>query len=55
MIVIFGALMGAIIGGATARRRKGNWVDVAQYAVVYAIAFALLGLVVTIAIEKSLG
>lgn len=54
MIVILGALLGAIIGGTTAKRRKGNWADIAQYTVIYAIAFALLGLVVTIALEKTL-
>ena len=54
MIVIIGALVGAIIGGTTAKRRKGNWADIAQYTAIYAIAFALLGLIVTIAIEKSL-
>ncbi|WP_323768849.1 apolipoprotein acyltransferase [Antarctobacter sp.] len=55
MIVILGALLGAVIGGTTAKRRKGNFADIAQYAVVYAIAFGLLGFFVTIAIEKSLG
>lgn len=54
MIVLLGALLGAVIGGTTAMRRKGNWADIAQYAVVYGIAFALLGLVVTIALEKAL-
>jgi hypothetical protein len=53
MIVILGALLGAVIGGTTAKRRKGNMADVAQFIVTYAIAFALLGLIVTIAIEKS--
>lgn len=54
MIVILGALLGAAIGAVTAKRRKGNWADIAQYAAVYAIAFALLGLLVTIAVEKTL-
>jgi outer membrane lipoprotein SlyB len=52
MIVIFGALAGAMLGGLTAARRKGNRLDIAQYAFVYAVACALLGLIVTIAIEK---
>ena len=52
MIVIGGAVFGAIAGGLTARRRKGNAADIAQYAAGYAIAFALLGLIATIAIEK---
>ncbi|MDA7426639.1 apolipoprotein acyltransferase [Thalassococcus lentus] len=54
MIVIAGAVIGAILGGLTAARRKGNKLDIAQYATVYAIALALLGLLVTILIEKAL-
>ncbi|KUF11564.1 hypothetical protein [Pseudoponticoccus marisrubri] len=52
MIVIVMAILGAIIGARTAKGRKGNRLDIAQYAVIYAIAFALLGLIVTIAVEK---
>ncbi|ETA52193.1 MULTISPECIES: hypothetical protein [Ponticoccus] len=52
MIVIAGAILGAILGGIVAARRKGNKADIAQYAVVYGIALALAGLVLTIAIEK---
>jgi hypothetical protein len=52
MIVIAGAVIGAILGGMTAARRKGNRADIAQYAFVYAVALALAGLVLTIAIEK---
>ncbi|ETX30723.1 apolipoprotein acyltransferase [Roseivivax isoporae] len=54
MIVILGALLGAVIGGMTAKRRKGNRLDIAQYAAGYAILFALVGLVATIALEKTL-
>jgi hypothetical protein len=53
MIVIIAALAGAIIGGLTAARRKGNKADMAQWALVYGIAFALAGLVLTIIIEKA--
>ncbi len=52
MIVILGALIGALIGGMTAKRRNGDKADIAQYAVGYAIAFALVGVILTIAIEK---
>lgn len=55
MIVIAAALIGAILGGSLAARRKGNRADIAQYATVYAIAFALVGLVLTIGIEKLAG
>lgn len=52
MIVIAGVLIGAIIGGLTAKRRKGDLADIAQFVVVYAIAFGLAGLIATIMIEK---
>ncbi|WP_136441482.1 apolipoprotein acyltransferase [Pacificoceanicola onchidii] len=52
MIVIFLALVGAVLGGITAARRKGNKLDIAQYVVVYMILFAVVGLALTIAIEK---
>lgn len=52
MIVLASAFLGAIIGAMTARKRKGNRADMWQYGIVYAIAFGLLGLILTIAIEK---
>lgn len=52
MIVLAGAVLGAIIGVMTAKRRKGNRADMWQYGAVYAIAFSLAGLILTIAIEK---
>ena len=54
MIILGAALLGAIIGGLQARKRKGNGLDVAQYAAGYAIAFALLGLIVTVIIHRQL-
>lgn len=53
MIVIAAALLGAIIGGFTARKRGGKPADIAQYAAVYAIVFALLGLLATILIHRA--
>ena len=44
MIVFICALAGAIIGGLTARRRKGQTADILQYAAGYAIAFGILGM-----------
>ncbi|MFW2587258.1 apolipoprotein acyltransferase [Sagittula sp. SSi028] len=52
MIVIFAALAGAIIGGLTAYRRKGNVLDILQYVTIYCIAFALVGLIATIIIHR---
>ena len=52
MIVIAGAILGAIVGAMTAKKRGGARADIWQYGTVYAIAFALGGLILTIAIEK---
>ncbi|GAA4229304.1 apolipoprotein acyltransferase [Sagittula sp. NFXS13] len=52
MIVLLAALAGAIIGGLTAARRKGNKLDILQYATIYCIAFSLVGLIVTIIIHR---
>ena len=52
MIVIGAALIGALLGGFTAYRRKGTALDIAQYAASSAIAFALVGLIATIVIHR---
>lgn len=52
MIILISGLTGAIIGATTARRRKGNRLDMAQYAAGYGIAFLILGLFLTILIER---
>lgn len=52
MIYIVFAILGAIIGGLTARKRGGNRADIAQYAAGYGIAFALLGLVLTVLLDR---
>ncbi|MFT7596982.1 MAG: hypothetical protein ACI8R4_004325 [Paracoccaceae bacterium] len=52
MIVFGAALIGAVLGGMTARKRGGAGADIAQYAAGYGIAFAMVGLLVTIAIHR---
>lgn len=52
MIVIAGLIIGAIFGALSAKRRNGSRADMLQYATVYAIAFSLVGLILTIVIEK---
>ncbi|MEL7013405.1 MAG: hypothetical protein AAFO72_09000 [Pseudomonadota bacterium] len=52
MIVVLGAVLGAIIGSTVAHRRKGNRADILQYGVVYAMAFAVLGLFITLIIHR---
>jgi hypothetical protein len=52
MIVVTGFVLGALIGALRAVRRKGSGFDIAQYAAAHAILFAILGLFLTIAVEK---
>ncbi|WP_165018773.1 hypothetical protein [Rhodobacter sp. SGA-6-6] len=54
MLVIGGLVIGALWGGFSAKRRGGKPADIAQYAAVYAILLGLLGLFLTIAIERLL-
>lgn len=52
MIVIGGFVLGAGWGAFLARRRKGRGVDIAQYAGVYGIIFALLGVFITVILAR---
>jgi hypothetical protein len=52
MIVLVAALIGAIVGGITAKRRGGNKLDIAQYATGYAMAFIVVGLIATVVIDR---
>lgn len=52
MIVIAGVIGGGIFGARIARKREGTRADMAQYAAGYGIALGLLGLFVTIFIER---
>ncbi len=54
MIVIGGLVLGAILGVMSARRRGGKPADMAQYAAGYGIAFGLLGVFLTIVLERLL-
>ena len=53
MIVLLAALIGGAIGALTARRRKGNRLDMLQYAAVYAIAFAIGGTILSILLDRT--
>lgn len=52
MIVIGMALIGALIGGMTAKQRNGNGKDIAQYAAGYALAFTIVGMFATVLIDR---
>lgn len=54
MIVIAGLVLGAIGGALRARSRGGKPLDQAQYATGYGIAFGLVGMFVTIALERAM-
>ena len=54
MIVFAGALAGAVYGVVLARRREGTGADMAQYGAGFAIAFAILGLFLTIVLERMM-
>jgi len=54
MIIIAGVLIGAVLGALTARRRGGNGFDIAQYAAVWGLIGAILGMFATIGVERLL-
>ncbi|WP_165814373.1 hypothetical protein [Pararhodobacter oceanensis] len=54
MIIIAGLVIGAIWGVIYTRRRNGNRFDIAQYAAVWALIGALLGVFLTLGIERLL-
>jgi hypothetical protein len=55
MIVIAGLVLGAVFGAASAAKGGGKRLDMLQYAAAYGIAFGLLGVVLTIIIERAAG
>ncbi len=54
MIFLVFGILGAIYGGLTAKKRGGNRKDIAQYAASAGIAFALIGLVLTVLVHRWL-
>jgi hypothetical protein len=54
MIVLGGLLVGAIFGAGLARKRGGKALDQLQYGAGFGIAFALIGLFITIIVERML-
>ena len=53
MIVIAGAVLGAVLGALTAKKRGGSRLDMAQYAAASAIALSLAGLILTLIIHRA--
>jgi prolipoprotein diacylglyceryltransferase len=54
MIVIAGLILGVLYGSWTAKRRGGKPADIAQYATVYAIFFCLIGVFLTLVLDRLL-
>ena len=54
MIALGLALIGAIIGGLTARKRGGNRKDIAHYAAGYGMAFLIVGMIATVLLDRAL-
>ena len=54
MIWTAGLLGGAAFGAYTALRRGGRKLDALQYGAVYAIAFGLLGLALSVFLDRML-
>ncbi len=54
MVTIICALIGAFYGTLRAKKRDGNRLDILQYGAVYTLIFALIGLFLTIIIERNI-
>lgn len=52
MIIYVLGIIGVLIGGLTARKRGGNRLDIAQYAAGFGIAFMLIGLILTVMLDR---
>lgn len=54
MIVLAGLALGAIYGAVLAKRRGGKTLDALQYAAGFGIALGVLGMFLTIFLERML-
>lgn len=54
MIVITAAIFGVLLGAGRARAHGGRLADMLQWGGSFAILFALIGMIVTIVIERSI-
>lgn len=54
MIILAGMVLGLVIGTFTAKKRGGRKLDMLQYGAAYGIAFTLIGVFVTIILERTL-
>jgi hypothetical protein len=54
MIILAGMVLGVGVGTFTAKNRGGKRLDILQYGAGYGIAFTLVGVFLTIIIERNL-
>ena len=54
MIVIVAFLFGVALGVGVAWRKQGDRLDMAQYGAIFGIGFAVLGVFLTVALERML-
>ena len=52
MDVLVVAFIGAVIGGFSAKKKGGNGKDIAQYAAVFAVIFAVGGFVLSVIVAR---
>ncbi len=52
MIVLGAAIFGILLGVMTARSRKGNKKDMAQYGAGFGLFFVILGVILTIIVDR---
>ncbi len=55
MLVLIGAILGALAGTSIAMHRKGRFADILLYGCVYALIFAIIGLFITLIIHRFAG
>ena len=55
MIVILAILAGAALGAWRARQRRGNRLDMAQWAAGYGVLFGLVAMLVSIVLTRMAG
>ena len=53
MIVVISTLFGIVLGGYRAKKSGGNRKDMAQYAAGFGIAFALIGMVIAVILDRT--
>ena len=53
MLPLIVGLFGAVVGAMIAYRRKGRFLDIAQYAGAYFLAFAIIGLLIGVIVLRT--